>query len=330
MSNLFCRSKMPILALKQQIKSSRFVSKNGKYTYYQNSSGKLLLSTNFNVKTVLQGQKNSNYHITSSPSRKKIIISQDLNPHNFLGLRKSHNLYLADFGDVVATSIGNGSNPQIHLNDSWLSYYQFQKKHIVFQHLKNVAIKFQIKIINTMNPYFVPNVVMLDEKTIIFTDINEKGIPGIIQFSRINNKIKLLFKGDDINKKIEICKGSKSLYLGVFSLAAKTSSTIYELPLANLSFGNLTKVYDSPHSDIGNILCNQDHLYFIKTIYSKNSAERSELALLKKTHVQIVSDLNNVRQVINMDGNILIPYQSNFYIVEGNYQLNKDALDNDK
>jgi hypothetical protein len=51
---------------------------------------------------------------------------------------------------------------------------------------------------------------------------------------------------------------------------------------------------------------------------------------LKNLELKIVSDLKTVSQIINMDGRILIPFQSEFYIIEETNEIKNDKLEQDK
>ena len=128
LSAAHARTILPEFITKQDISNLRFVSHDGKFTYYQRRSGALLVSTNYSVKKILQGKINSNYLVSSTPTRKSLLIVQDESFHSFLSLRKLTKIYTADFDGQNIVLLGEGVNPRLHLSDSKVSYYDPYKK----------------------------------------------------------------------------------------------------------------------------------------------------------------------------------------------------------
>lgn len=323
------KSKLPVLATKQSIRNLRFISLDGKFTYYQKKSGHLVRSTNYNVRNVLSGEKGTNYLMTAGDSRKKIIISKDQNYHNFIGIRHLHELFIIDFGGDTPKKIGEGISPRLHLNDTWISFYNPHRSTIYFKNIKNQTSRFKIKLFNTLNPYFIPKTLMLDKNTIIFTDINSKGIPGLIKFDRKTSKMEIITKSKSVNEKIEICALNGSIIIARFGILDKKTETLIEkTSVKNLMKNKNEIIYKSPRNDLGNIKCSsKDKLvYFIKNLPNKTGKDMFEIAALdiKDKSLEIVSDVKYASQIINMDGRILLPYCDRYYVIYGNHDLSTD------
>ena len=157
----------PEFITKQDISNLRFISHDGKFTYYQRRSGALVLSTNYSVKKILQGQNGTNYLIRSSPSRKKILITEEENFHTFFSLKNLKKIYATDFNGSNIIFMGKGIRPRLHLNDSRVSFYNPYKKTITIKKTHSANSGFHINIMAGLNPYFYPQVVMLDVNTVL-------------------------------------------------------------------------------------------------------------------------------------------------------------------
>ena len=67
---------LPELLAKQAVTNIRFLSQDGKFTYYQKRSGSLLFSSNYKVIEMIKGQIGTQYTVIGTPARKKIIVMQ--------------------------------------------------------------------------------------------------------------------------------------------------------------------------------------------------------------------------------------------------------------
>ncbi len=321
-------SGLPKLSTKQDVNNLRFLSQDGKYTYYQRRSGALVLSTNFRSFKVIKSTAETQYSITSTPFRKYLTVSADENFFTFFGLNRSNKIYVVKYGTDKATFIGSGNNPQLHLNDTWISFYKGHENEIHFVNVETPVLKFKIQLSEKKNVYFSPSSLMKDIQHILYIDQNEKGIYGLIQFDRNTTKFKILYKLADPFQKIEICESNKYIFLGIFGLHSyKKGGKILFTHKEKINFSDL---YSSKLSDIGNLLCdfNYDKIYFIQT-QENNDSELVELnpSLPKDGRIKVLSDLKSVSQVIQMDGKLLIPFHGDFYVPTGedNYR-NKDNL----
>ena len=319
---VFSQSALPELITKQSINNLRFLSHDGQSTYYQRRSGTLLHSTNYTVKKVLTGSIGVNYIIYASPARKKLLIEQEEHYHTFFSPRVLKKIYSIDYHGHTPKFLGEGINSRLHLNDSWVSYYNPYKKVITLKNIKSPVIKQKIKIKGGRNPYFAPYVVMIDMNTAIFTDMNKDGIPSVIQYTKNNKTSKTIYTVPSYNKKIELCLKKDQLFVGEFGFDTTESySSISVVPIKKLDFSKKKIIYTSHLNDIGNIVCTipNDSIYFIKNISNISKKERTEVARLKlkDNAIAVISDIFHATQIIDMDAKLLLPYQGKHYVLLG-------------
>ena len=312
---------MPELLTKQAVNNIRFLSQDGKFTYYQKRSGSLLYSSNYTVKEFLTGKLGTQYTVIGTPARKKVIVMQNENFHNFYSQRSVERIYLLDFGQTTPKEIGTGSMAQLHLNDSWLSYYDFYTRILTFENTTNSALKFTIKLNNKLNPYFSPQVVMSDENTVFYTDLAENGSVGLLQYKRIDNKAEIIYKASNALIKAELCIHQNRLIVGLFGLnSSKDGSEISSVDLPLVDYSKRVNLYKSPLNDIGRLICNYDanNIAFIRNFGSDNthSDDIVELHTSRKSILKL-SDVGTISNIINMDGTLLTLDKNKYFIAKG-------------
>jgi len=318
----FVSTKLSKMSTKQDIINLRFMSLDNKFTIYQRRSGHLLLSTNFKVIELLQSNAGSQYEVIGSEDRKKLVLIQDQDYFKNISIRKNKKIYIADFGNSNATLMGEGTSPSLHLMDTWLSYFSFDQNVLHFGNTENSTLKFQIKLQDNKNPYFIPQAVMLSENLVLYTDTDQKGFPILLKFTRSSKNFEPIYKSSSINEKIEICRYKDHLYLGLFSInKGKNSTIIYQGDASDFKLDKSKSIYESNLNDPGGIICNfsQDEIFFIKNTGKNNSSKRTELVELnlKTLQTNILSDLYYTASAFNMDGRLLIPYRGEFLLVKG-------------
>ena len=322
---------LPELMTKSEIKNIRYISKDGAISYYQRRSGKLLLSTNYKVEEVISAKLGSQYQIVSSPTEKKIIISLDETFHTFFSVRHLKKLFVVDYGTKNKIELGMGLEPRLHLNDTWVSYFNPYQNKIVFKHLITTALEFSITVKSSLNPYFIPPVIMLSDTEIIYTDVNNKGINGILKYDRSLKKIKPIFKSAYAAQKIELCLGYNNLFIGEFGINDNTSgSIIAKVDLKKFDVDKAEVIYQSRKNDFGNIKCHfkQDFLYFIKNISKTGGRIESDVFSFhhKRKVEKRLSNLKYVSQLISMGQKLLIPYRGKYYVLLGIDDMTKADL----
>lgn len=329
----FLQSKiiLPELLAKQAVGNIRFLSQDGKFTYYQKRSGSLLYSSNYKVIEIIKGKIGTQYTLIGTKARKKIIVMQNETFHNYYSLRSKEKIFLLNFGDTALKEIAMGSSPALHLDDSWISYYDYYSKLLSFVNTTNTTLKFTIKLNNKINPYFTPQVVMSDENTVYYTDLSESGAIGLIQYQRSLNKSEIIFKANTPMLKAEICLNNDSLIMGLFGINySKEGTTIYKSTLPLSDFSKRETLYNSAINDIGQMVCdfNKENITFIKN-FGTNEHYRSDLVDLdtKNKTITLLSELNTITSIINMDGTLLALDKGKYLIVKGNTDYkNIDSL----
>lgn len=322
------RQKLPELATKQSIDSLRFISYNGKFTYYQRRTGQLNLSTNYRVDPILKGIPGANYLIFSSAARKKVIIEEDQHFHSFYGVRKLKKIYVSNYGTKEIKELGLGINPKLHLVDRWVSYYHPQLKTIFFSNLDFSTFKFKIQIKSYKNPYFIPQVIMPSDGEVYYTDLNAQGTPIIKYFDRKTNSSKLVYTGSGHQFKFELCLNREYVILGEFNRYNNDPSLnmISVMKKDAVDFSKRKIIYESPNKDFGNMICNlnNEDIFFLKNFTKEKSKKlRIEVARLniQTQKIKALSQVNFATQVINMDGRLILPYRGKFYLLLGENNL---------
>lgn len=319
----FVKEPLVELLAKQATNNIRFISNDGKLTYYQKRSGQLLLSSNYKVYEILKGSLSNNYTIIATPARKKLVVMQNNNYHTFYSMRGLENIFIINFGQSFAREVGSGMSARLHNDDQWLSYYNPYNKIIYFEHTANTALKYQIKINARKNPYFIPQVVMYNEDQVAYTDMNEEGVVGVFLFKRSSGKSELKYKLNSPFSRLELCYTGNDLFIGEFGLPLTgPGSVIKKLkPLDFENFKNVETIYTSSLNDPGNMNCREnDFLYFSKNIGATNSKAVYEIVQfdLKEKKEKVLTYFKSVTQMIDMDGVFLINEKGKTFIVKGN------------
>lgn len=331
----WARSKLPQLATKQSIENIRFLSHDGKYTLYQQNSGSLFLSTNYKVYEIIKGQQFSNYSVISSSARDSLLIEQDLSYQKNYSFYKDNKIFILKRGEDKVREFGEGRWARLHLDDKWISYLKPYERTLVFKQI-NSGLEFKIKLNFRKNPFFIPEVVMINDNEVLYTDLNQDGHTGLIKYNRTSNKFDVALKIPDINRKIELCRNKNELYIADYGLNTNSQKTvIYNLKMNNIEMSNSKIIYESDNNDPLNMICdlNDESLYFVKNLEKERQRTSYEVVRfnLKDKKFDILSDVVFASQFINMDGNLLLPYLGVYYVLEGSSDLKKfDLLKKDE
>lgn len=316
-------SKLPELATKQDVSNLRFISSSGKFTYYQNSNGQLLLSTNFKVSTTLKLQERTHYSLTSSYAKKLITIEANENYHNFLSLRKRNKIYTIAYGEDKSKLVGEGSNPRLHFNDKLISFYDTYSKEISLHDTSTYREIAKIKINGKVNPFFRPEIATSDLSTVYYTDINSNGVQAILKLDRKTKKTTVSLKAPSPLFKYELCESKDRIYIGEFPLSSKNGGSLISfIEKGKDDFSKRTIIYSSESQDLGNLICNNEvqKIAFIQRDKQTDETELVEINIKDKS-IKKLSDLKNVTSAINMDSRLLIPHYGKIYLVKGDNNL---------
>jgi len=320
----------PILT-KQDITNLRFLSYDGRFSIYQRRSGSLLFSTNYKVTEIVKSTPGTHFTVIGSATRKKLLIEERNDYFRSLSLRQTSNIYVLSYDGTGLRLYGKGQAPQLHLTDTWLSFYDPSIKELQFINIASDTLQFSIKINNPFNPYFVPQAIMLSESKVILTDLNSAGHSALLEFNRKDKKFTTLQKVGSHESKIEICSSDTSIFvshIGINNSANHSMITKYPLHPFSLDDGKI--IYESRNNEIGNVVCNfsPDKIYLVQVTPSSTASFSSEIVSvdLSTKKITTLSDLNNATQILNLDGRLVTPFQGKFYMLEGTNNVFDDTL----
>ena len=324
------------VASKQSLPDLRYSSSDGKTIFYQNHSGELLYATNYKVQQVLKSKavRNTDYQVTVSPHKIFAAITQDEHVHDFLSLRKEKNIYLIKIGSTNPELINQGIAPQLHLQDTWLSYYRPVQKTLVIRGISNPNKEYQIQLSNNLNPYFIPQVIMPSEDTVLYTDINNSGLMGLLQYDFTKNTVTPILKTASPLEKIEICANDSTAFIGLFGInRSSLGSAITAYNFKKNAFADRKIIYESKNNDPGNLKCQSSgNLYFVKNeAKDNNSTEQYAVAEIAYnlnqdgiTTAKLLTPVDAHNQLIEMDGKIFLESLGKYFLLHGDNNLGKD------
>lgn len=332
---------LPELTTKQDINNIRFVSSDGKFTYYQRTNGSLQFSTNYAVKEVIKLAPHTNYRLIVSNDKKIIFVEADQTYNTYFSIRSPKKLYTIKYGTNEISEVGEGTAIGIHFEDNWISFYDYTARTLTLQNPQNDSLKHTIKLANLLNPFFIPRVEMIDTDTVVYTDLNKQGLPGLLKFQMNAKKISVLYKSDSPNRTLDLClSDDNDLYITEIGLDPVNKGTnIKKMKGVNLSIDKSILIYSSEENELGSIICNvnPDYLYFIKTFRSSSNKltyDAVELNLSTKKTKKL-SSIEFATNLFVMDKKLLLPYQDKYFIIKGSAdmtqfdKLKKGPLDQD-
>ena len=320
------------LKTKQDITKIRYLSNNGTVTYYQKTSGELQMSTNYNFKNVFKGSKNTEYKVIGSKKEHRILFSVDEQFFPMQNALKDNPIYVVDLkAKNEAKLIGLGSNPSLHFNDQFASFYNHKNKEIVIYNFANPSSPRNIKL-NKPFPYFNSSQIMITPNDIIYTDVNRNGTQAVLLYSLVENKFQTIHKSSSPSNKLEICEIDNKLYIGEFPQTQyRIESQIIEVPLFNnKNYLNKSIIYSSKLPDLGQLTCNEKELFFLKTQnYSKKlnlfKADIAKIDLNKKETI-ILTNEGDFDQIIQL-GHLTLGYRSaKYFIIAGKANAFSDEI----
>jgi hypothetical protein len=327
---------LPKLFTKQDVNNIVFLDKEAKYSYFQNRSGGLYLSTNYRIIPIMQGNSETYYWMNSSKDRKKIVLERVSSFFSQNGLHSTHDLFVAQFGDMNFKKIGQGVHPFLHLNDTWVSSYTPFDRVL---HLKNLKqSKFDLTILQNkhLNTYFIPQIIFLNSENVVFTDMNALGYEALFHLHLNTRKITLLEKVSTPNVRIELCLLNNQLVVGSFGALHSPfgSEIVLYKNLEDLLKKNKNSLYRSMMNDIGHLICENETK---KIIFIQNQSPtearnkyyplKSEVVSLslKDKKIQTLTNLQWVSQIIHMDGRVLLPHRENYFLLKGENTKNNES-----
>lgn len=312
----------PKLLTKQDVHNILFLDREGKYSYFQNRSGGLYLSTNYKIIPLMQGNLETYYLIKGTDSHKKLILEKINSFFTQYNVNSNHDIYTIGFGNINLKKIGTGIEGTLHLKDTWVSLFNSDLNAIEFKNLENSKLDMRIDLNPHLNPYFIPQVIFYDEENIFYTDMNKKGEISLIHFYRNSQMLKVVFKSSNKNTKLELCQDKKGIILGEFGLSDSSfgSEIRYYSNLESILNNKSRSLYRSMRNDIGNIVC-EDKIYFIQdqSREKKHFPTKTEVVSLdfKDSKVNTLTNISYATQIFSMDGRIILPFRESFYLLKG-------------
>jgi hypothetical protein len=324
-------AELPRFLTKHPTESIRFISLDGRYAYLQKRQGVLGMVSSFRSVDFISDTSQSDFLVKDSRFKQRLLIEIIPNDQKELNLAKIHKILVVDWGKTQTREIGLGRNSKLHLGDEWVSYYDPLSKTISIQNVLTQKI-FQIKLSPKISPYYFPEVEMISADTLVYTDVNDKGYVALIQYNLVTQKSNILYKSSQNGTRLELCQAKGYVAIGEFPYddIIRTSKILQIKLSGSTNLAGYSSIYSSTDSDLGNMICLDNSMYFIKTmthIKKINSKQTEAVKLdLKTTQIQTVTDLENVTQLLAMDGRILIPFRGDFHVLEGTANLTEDNL----
>lgn len=322
---------LPRFLTKHSPETLRYISMDGRYAYVQKKPGVLGLVSSFRSVDFLADSNSNDFLVKSSRFKNRLAIESIPNAHSELSLVKNHKIFVVDYGNSVSREIGLGRGSRLHLRDEWITYYDIIDKVI---HVVNLITqkKYDIKLSRKANPFFIPDVEMVSQKSIIYTDINENGYSALVGFDLTTMKSNIIYKSSQTATRIELCQSTDYLGMGEFPYDGVTRGSKIQYVKLNdvVNLAGFTTLYNSIEQDVGNMICLPESIYFVKTMnqdkdlnYKVTEAVKLEI---KTQNIEAKTNLKHVAQIIEMDGRVLIPLRGEFFVLEGKNNLGEDVL----
>lgn len=328
--NLFAKE-LPKFLTKHSLDSIRYITLDGRYAYLQKKQGVLGLVSSFRSVDFISENSQSDFLVKDSRFKRRLIIEMIPEYQKEFNVFKNHKISVVDWGKTQVREIGFGRGARLHMDDEWITYYDTLEKIITIQNILTQK-KYQIKLPPKTSPYFIPEVEMVSADTVVYTDANEKGFAAMIQYNLVTQKSTILYKSTQNGTRIELCQAKGYLGIGEFPYDdIARNSKILQIQLSgSTNLAGYSTIYNSTDTDLGNMICSENSIYFIKTLtHLKKINHKTTEAVkldLKTTKVQTITDMGAVTQLIAMDGRILIPFRGDFHVVEGTANLTEDKL----
>lgn len=322
---------LPRFLTKHSPETLRYISQDGRYAYVQKKSGVLGFVSNFKSIDFLTDSNSSEFLVKGSPYKGRLAIESIPNSHDELSLLKNHKIFVIDYGNVKTREIGKGRGTKLHLRDEWISFYDIIEKVIHIQNLITLK-KFEIKLSPKANPFFIPEIEMVNERSVVYTDTNDAGLSALVTFDLQTKKSAINYKSSQSGTRLELCQTDEYLGIGEFPYEGvmRGSKISYIKRSDYMNLAGTTTLYNSVEQDIGNIVCLPSSIYFVKTMnHDRQLNFRITEAVrldLKTQNIEAKTEMKHVQQIVEMDGRVLVPLRGEFFVLEGRANLGEDVL----
>ncbi|MDB9786608.1 hypothetical protein OAB57_00760 [Bacteriovoracaceae bacterium] len=300
----------------------RFISNENSLTFFQKQNGVLSVSNYLKLSDIYKGPPHTHYNIFATPYQKFFLVEIDPFFVNGFNIQSNKFIFKMNRTGNNFTPVTLGQSPKLHLEDTWISSYNMQNKTISL-HKSDLKTHLFIAIKNSVNPYFIPEVIVYKDRDILYTDINQEGRSALILLNRQSKTLTPLLKTQSPGVKIEICLHDDQLYVGQFSIGDVTwGSSISTLNLEKTKdFKHLKELYRSKKADIGNLVC---HLHPSKVFFVQNQTDVTDITLvksevvsvdLKSKKIETLSDARYGTRVVATSDKLLLDYNNKLYII---------------
>lgn len=329
----FARTQLLEFTTKQNIHNIRFLMKDNDSTFYIKGKDTLAFSSNYKSFEVIKTKTPSEFLVKSFGDSKRFLIQVKEQHHSSLNPLFNGKVYLYNLEKKLLQLIGLGVNANIHFQGKFISLFNFEKSQIEIFKTQGL-IKFKHIKINSPNKYYIPQIDIFDEETILYTDINNLMVPGILKLNITTKKRTTLYKGIDPATTLEFCKDQNNK-LKLFFLESSTRDDsyayLYSIKYTEDDISKRDFLLDSKLGHAHSLMCKEDGIFMIKKVPGLIN-ETTELIKYdpKKSKAFILSDLKFTQNYINLENEIVIPYRDKIYHLKnkkGEYTINKELVE---
>lgn len=264
------------------------------------------------------------YEVLVSSSKRHILVSLDDTPFINFDPRKNKKLFWGTYKGSTLNFLGEGSMPQLHLNDLWVSYFNGEKKSITFESLLMLGKNsYKISLNNKHSPYFIPEISMIGYEEVLYTDLNEKGEVALILYNLKSKSFSFIHKTVGAGKKISFCQLENEILLAEFDLYNNPQVSIYSLFFrGDQTFSEKKNYYNSNGKFLPKLLCSlkEKSLFLLKENVPSDKQRYSNQSILinisiPKINVLEISYDRTFAQLFMMDERVLLQSSGRIYQV---------------
>jgi len=266
----------------------------------------------------------SHFELVDSKSKKHILLSEDEPPFTSFNPKKNKKIYWGTFKGTTLNFLGEGSMPKLHLNDLWASYFDAEKKVIIFESLELLGKNtYRLNLNNKHSPYFIPEVSIIDFEQVLYTDLNEKGEEALISYNLKTKAFSFLHKAIGVGKKISHCIQDNELIIAEFDLTSSPQLTLFSmLYQSNKSFSQKKNYLTDNGKYLPRIICSpkDKSVFLLKNSAPIEKQQFSTQSVLVNISIPKVNTLEipfnrYFSQIYLMDERILLQTSGRIYQV---------------
>lgn len=319
---------------KQSIHNIRYFFKDNDSVFYMKGKSTLAFSSNYKAHEVLKYKNPTQFTLTTHNNNDFLISAKPL-INKTMSPAQNAEIYHYNLSTKKIKKVGDGVSPKFHLSGKFFSFYDQEKK--ILKIINNITglLVTGIKV-NSKSDYYIPQTEIFDEETIIYTDLNDQMIPGILQYNLTKNERKILHKLQSPSDILEICKKNNKVYSLESSVKTKGYANLYSMDYTQKDMSKRDFIFDSPMGPAHSLKCFNDsnNIFFIKNI-SGQSGQINELIRFdintKKAYIQ--TDLKFTKRFLKMADSILVPFRDKIYYItnkDGKFTINKELIENEE